>query len=69
MLLLDDGESCAQIARFLYLDNATIRGWYTIYQRDGWDALARDGWQGDRSRMTATQEAALCAWLEGRFCL
>ena len=28
ILLLDDGESCTQIARFLYLDDDTIRGWY-----------------------------------------
>jgi transposase len=68
LLLLDDGKSCQEIAEFLYLDDDTIRGWYTVYQRDGWDALARDDWQGGRSRMTATQEAELSAWLEGRFC-
>jgi hypothetical protein len=27
ILLLDDGESCARIAKFLYLDDDTIRGW------------------------------------------
>ena len=68
LLLLDDGKSCQEIAEFLYLDDDTIRGWYTVYQRDGWDALARDDWQGGRSRMTATQEAELCEWLEGPFC-
>ena len=26
LLLLDDGERCAQIAKFLYLDDDTIRG-------------------------------------------
>ena len=26
ILLLDDGESCTQIAKFLYLDDDTIRG-------------------------------------------
>ena len=68
ILLLDDGESCAQIARFLYLDDDTIRGWYKTYLRDGWDSLAVDGWQGGQSRLTTLQEAALCDWLEGRFC-
>ena len=68
ILLLDDGESCSQIARFLYLDDDTVRGWYKVYRRDGWEALALDGWQGGQSRMTAAQEAALCAWLEGKFC-
>jgi transposase len=68
ILLLDDGESCARIAKFLYLDDDTIRGWYKSYRQDGWDALAFDGWKGGQSRMTQEQEAGLCAWLEERFC-
>jgi transposase len=66
--LLDDGESCARIAKFLYLDDDTIRGWHKTYLQDGWDALAFDGWKGGQSRMTQAQEVALCAWLEARFC-
>ncbi len=46
ILLLDDGESCARIAKFLYLDDDTIRGWHKTYRSDGWDALAFDGWKG-----------------------
>ncbi len=46
ILLLDDGKSCQEIADFLYLDDDTIRGWHKTYQRDGWDALAFDGWKG-----------------------
>jgi transposase len=68
ILLLDDGESCARIAKFLFLDDDTIRGWYKSYRQDGWDALALDGWKGGQSRMTQGQEVALCAWLEARFC-
>ena len=68
ILLLDDGESCTQIAKFLYLDDDTIRGWYKNYLESGWEALAVDGWKGGQSRMTTDQEAALCTWLEGRFC-
>ncbi|WP_235575864.1 IS630 family transposase [Roseovarius tolerans] len=68
ILLLDDGESCARIAKFLYLDDDTIRGWYKSYRQDGWDALAYDGWKGGQSRMSQAQEAGLCAWLEERFC-
>lgn len=68
LLLLDDGKSCAEIAEVLYLDDDTIRGWHRQYLAEGWDAVACDGWKGGQSRMTATQEAALCAWLEGRFC-
>ena len=43
ILLLDDGESCARIAKFLYLDDDTIRGWHKTYLQNGWDALVFDG--------------------------
>jgi transposase len=68
ILLLDDGESCARIAKVLYLDDDMIRGWYKTYREAGWGALAFDGWKGGQSRMTADQEAALCNWLKDRFC-
>ena len=68
MLLLDDGESCVQIAKFLYLDDDTIRGWYKTYRSHGWDALSVDGWKGGQSRLTPSQKAKLCDWLDGRFC-
>ena len=68
ILLLDDGKSCQVIAEFLYLDDDTIRGWYNRYRESGWEALAVGGWKGGQSRMTSAQEAALCTWLEGRFC-
>jgi hypothetical protein len=45
ILLLDDGESCARIAKFIYLDDDTIRGWHKTFLQDGWDALAFDGWK------------------------
>ena len=68
LLLLDDGESCAQIAKFLYLDDHTIRGWYKSYRRGGWDFLSVDDWKGGQSYISQAQEAALCARLEERFC-
>ena len=68
ILLLDEGESCARIAKFLYLDDDTIRSWHKTYLQDSWDALAFDGWKGGQSRTTQPQEAVLCAWLEARFC-
>ena len=68
ILLLDDGKSCQEISDFLYLDDDTIRSWYKSYRQGGWDALAFDGWKGSQSRMTQAQEAALCGWLEARFC-
>jgi transposase len=68
ILLLDDGESCIQIAKFLYLDDDTIRGWYKTYREGGWDGLSVDGWKGGQSRLSASQEADLCEWLDNRFC-
>jgi transposase len=68
ILLLDKGKPCAEIAEFLYLDDDTIGGWYKVFRKKGWDALALDGWQGGQSRLTPDQEANLSAWLEGRFC-
>ena len=68
ILLLDDGLSCAQIGRFLYLDDDTIRVWYKSYRESGWEALAVDAWKGGQSRMTVKQERSLCSWLDDRFC-
>ena len=68
ILLLDDGESCTQIAKFLYLDDDTIRGWYKTYREGGWDALSVNGWKGGQPRLTGCQEAKLCDWLDDRFC-
>ena len=68
ILLLDDGKSCQVIAEFLYLDDDTIRGWSKTYCEGGCDALSVDGWKGGKSRLTVSQEAELCAWLDGRFC-
>ena len=68
LLLLDDGKSCVEIAQVLYLDDDTVRGWHKQYLFEGWDAVAYDGWKGGQSRLSVAQKAALCAWLEERFC-
>ncbi|MEY8144731.1 helix-turn-helix domain-containing protein [Falsihalocynthiibacter sp. CO-5D18] len=51
--LLDDGESCAWIAKFLNLDDDTIRSWFKQYQNEGGEGAAYDGWEGGQSRMAA----------------
>ena len=68
LLLLDDGWSCEQVGRALYLDDDTVRDWRKQYLAQGWDAVAYDGWKGGQSAMTSTQEMQLRVWLEGRFC-
>lgn len=68
LLLLDDGQSCAQIAKVLYLDDDTVRRWHKQYLEGGWEFVVVNDWHGGHSRMTGAQEAMLCAWLECRFC-
>ena len=59
LLLLNDGETCAQIAKFLYLDDDTTQGLSKAYKRDGWEALARDDWQGSQSRIVTESPRGL----------
>jgi len=61
ILLFDDGESCARIAKLLYLDDDTIRGWHKTFLQNGWDALAFDGWKGGQSLTCAPSFLQLCA--------
>jgi transposase len=68
LLLLDDGMSCSQIAKVLFLDDDTVRSWHKQYLAEDWEAVAYDGWKGGQSRMTTAQEVNLSAWLEERFC-
>ena len=68
LFLLDDGMSCSQIAKVLFLDDDTVRSWYKQYLAEDWEAVAYDGWKGGQSRMTTAQEGNLSAWLEERFC-
>ena len=68
LLLLDDGKSCAQIAQYLYLDDDTIRTWYKKYAEGGFDLMASFDYKGGFSKLTASQEQALIAWLDDRVC-
>lgn len=64
LLLLDEGMSCAAVARLLFLDDDTIRTWYRLYQEDGIDGLAGFGrGGGGTSWLTAEQQDQLKAWI------
>jgi transposase len=63
LVLLDDGMSCASVAKVLYLDDDTIRSWHRLYQEDGIDGLASFGYEGSACRLTAEQQARLTAWI------
>ena len=39
ILLLDDGLSCADVAKVLYLDDDTVRTWFKRYQAGGLDEI------------------------------
>lgn len=63
LVLLDDGMSCASIARVLLLDDDTIRTWYLLYQDDGIEGLASFGHEGGQCLLTAGQRDKLKAWI------
>ena len=39
LLLLDNGMSCVQIAKVLFLDDDTVRSWHKQYLAENWDAV------------------------------
>src|SRR6516164_1359248 len=63
LLLLDDGMSCEEIAKVLYLDDDTIRYWYELYSEKGLSWLADFGYKGRACELTAAQQDALKTWV------
>ena len=63
LLLLDDGMSCAAIAKVLYLDDDTIRYWHELYGEKGMSWLADFGYKGRACELTAVQQDALKDWV------
>jgi len=63
LLLLDDGLSCEAIAKVLFLDDDTIRGWHRLYQEAGVVGLACFGFEGGACRLSDDQQARLVAWI------
>jgi transposase len=63
MLLLDDGLSCEEVAKVLYLDDDTVRGWAKRYGEGGVKGLTRFESGGSASHLTSAQEVTLKAWI------
>ena len=63
LLLLDDGMSCEEIAKVLYLDDDTIRYWHELYSEKGLSWLADFGYKGRICELTAAQQDALKSWV------
>jgi len=63
LLLLDDGMSCEEIAKVLYLDDDTIRYWYQLYREKGPEWLADFGYKGracDHAGLPCKVARAIC---------
>jgi transposase len=63
LVLLDDGMSCASVAKVLLLDDDTVRIWCEHYQEDGIEGLASFGHEGGARRPTLEQQDKLKAWI------
>ena len=63
LVLLDDGMTCAAIAKVLFLDDDTIRTWYNLYKEDGIEGLASFHHEGSTCRLSVEQQDKLKAWI------
>ena len=63
LLLLDDGMSCAAVAKVLYLDDDTVRYWHKLYDEKGLGWLAEFGYRGRVCELTAPQQESVKAWV------
>lgn len=59
VLLLDDGLSCEQIAKVLYIDDDTVRGWHERWLSGGEVSLRSFDFKGAKRTLDAEQEARL----------
>jgi len=59
ILLLDDGWSCEQAAKALYLDDDTVRVWHKLYEERGIEGLEQFEAGGSSSRLSAEQKKEL----------
>jgi len=63
LVLLDDGMSCAAVAKVLLLDDDTIRTWHQLYEEEGIEGLASFGYEGSACRLSEAQQDRLKAWI------
>ena len=62
-MLLDDGVSCAAIAKVLLLDDDTVCTWHRLYEEDGIEGLASFGYEGSACRLSDEQQDGLKTWI------
>ncbi len=61
LVLLDRGMSCDEVGRVLLIDDATIRTWHDLFEKDGVDGLAGFNYGGRASRLSLEQQEKLKA--------
>jgi transposase len=61
--LLDGGMSCQEVAKVLFFDDDTIRGWYELFEQGGVEGLTSFDMGGSSSRLSAEQAERLKAWV------
>jgi len=63
LVLLDRGMRCEEVGRVLLIDDATIRTWHDLFEKDGVDGLAGFNYGGRTSPLSLEQQATLKAWV------
>jgi len=66
ILLLDDGLSCEAIAKVLYIDDDTVRGWHERWISGGETALSAFDFKGAKRSLEPEQEKALVEDMSAR---
>lgn len=69
ILLLDDGEKYADIAKFLFLDEGTIRNYRKRYVEGGILGLVVDTYSGRRSFLSIKEKQILSEFLLRKLCM
>ena len=63
LVLLDDGLSCEEVAKVLFLDDDTVRRWHGLFLEDGLEGLTRFDVGGRDGFLSEAQETALKAFV------
>lgn len=66
ILLMDNGESAADIAKFLFLDEGTVRNYKIRYEKGGLQKLVSDNYIGRRSFLSEEQRKELKLEMESK---
>lgn len=64
ILLLDDGREFEEISEILFLDDATLRRYFKLYQDGGLEGLLELHYEGKKCQLTELQQSELISHLE-----